>query len=250
MEAFHSRSRNNILDISGIRGYGLRSIRDFGFRRIEIDYTYESYESSSKVKRSIYGGVFTRNMHKGLEYSAFGYKMKGKKGSEKFDGYALGIYGKFEGVIDPIGKGGAWIRYILGSGDELDDESGFLPVLSSVESDILGEFYARNREFRYIDGTLSSSISMNHSIANLSILRNALYATVRDDISVFMIRSTFKKHQPSVPLGGSLTLGVIYNYRFIQFQAAYTNFKPETAYDAYIGDKATKFYTLGLSSRF
>jgi hypothetical protein len=250
VEGYHCRARNDLLDISGIKGYGIRSIKNFGFRSVELDYTIEDYESTKPVKRTIYGGMLTRNMHKGLEYSFFAYKMKGEKGGEKFDGHAMGAYGKFEGVVDPIGKGGAWIRYILGSGDQDDDEKGFLPILSSIESSMIGDYYGRYREYRRLeDGTLSN-ISLSHSIANVSILRNALYATVKDDISVFMIRSTYKKHQPEKPLGGALTLGLLYKYDFIECEVRYTQFTPEAEYNYYEGDRPTKIYTVGVNARF
>lgn len=250
VEGYHCRARNELLDIASIKGYGLKTIRDFGIRSIELDYTIEDYISTQEVKRVIYGGSFKRNMYKGLEYNLFGYKMKGEKGGTPFDGYALGAYGKFEGVVDPIGKGGAWIRYILGSGDLEDDERGFLPILSVIESNMIGDYYGRNREFRMVDGTVSDTVSLAHSIANLSVLRNALYATVRDDISVFMIRSTYKKHLPSEPLGGALTLGFLYKYDFIECEFRYTQFTPEPAYDFYEGDRPTKFYTTSISARF
>ncbi len=250
VEAFHVRTRDNLLDISGIKGSGLRAIKEFGFRKIELDYTKEDYVSSEKVKRVIYGGNFTRNMTKGLEYSIFGFKMKGEKAGEKFDGYAIGAYGKFEGVVDPIGKGGAWIRYILGSGDPSDDERGFLPVLSSIESGMIGDYYGRYREFRLVDGNVSNSITLSHSIANLSIFRNALYATVRDDISVFMIRSTYKTHFTDQPLGGSLTLGALYKYEFIEFEFRWTTFTPEDIYDFYPSDRPSKIYSVSVNARF
>jgi hypothetical protein len=61
VEGYHCRARNELLDISGIKGYGLRTIRDFGFRRIELDYTTEEYISTQEVKRKIYGGSLTRS---------------------------------------------------------------------------------------------------------------------------------------------------------------------------------------------
>lgn len=256
VEAFHTRTRNNLLDISGIKGYGLRTIREFGFRRIELDYTSEKYFSTKKVKRYIYGGNFTRNMHKGLEYSFFGYKMKGEKGGEKFKGFAYGILGKFEGIIDPLGKGGAWIRYMIGSGDSSkqghnrDNERGFLPILSSVDSSMIGDYYGRYREYRFVDNVRSDTITLSHSIANLSIFRQALYATVRDNIHVFMIRSTYKRHLPEQPLGGAFTLGGMYNYSFIDFEIRWTTFTSEPAYDYYSTDQPTKLYTVSLKARF
>jgi hypothetical protein len=250
VEAYHARTRNNVLDISGIKGYGLRFMKEFGFRRVELDYTHEKYTSTAKVKRYIYGANVTRNLTKGLEYNFFGYNMKGEKGGESFKGYALGAYGKFEGIIDPIGKGGAWIRYMIGSGDLNDDESGFMPVLSSVESSMIGDYYGRYREFRVVDSILSNSVTLSHSIANLSVFRQALYATARDDVSLFMIRSTYRKHRPSLPLGGSLTLGVQYKYSFINFEIRYTTFTPEDIYDFYSSGRATKFFSAGLNARF
>ncbi len=250
VEAFHCRTRNDLLDISGIKGYGIRSIREFGFRRVELDYTLEDYKSTARVTRSIYGGNFTRNMHKGLQYNFFGYKMKGKKGDIPFSGYAIGAYGKFEGIIDPIGKGGTWLNYILGSGDENDDESGFLPILSTVESSIIGDYYGRYREFRYVDSVVSKTITMSNSVANLSMFRYAIYATARDDVSVFMIRSTYKKHIPSLPIGGSLTYGIKYHYHQVDFEFRYTTFTPEDLYDYYIGDRPSKIYSVGLDARF
>jgi hypothetical protein len=132
----------------------------------------------------------------------------------------------------------------------LDDEKGFLPILSNIEASMIGDYYGRNREFRMVDGSVSDTLSLSHSIANLSILRNALYATVRDDISVFMIRSTYKKHLPEKPLGGALTLGCLYKYDFIECEFRYTQFTPEPAYDAYESDRPTKFYTASISARF
>jgi len=249
IEAYHTRTRDSILDISGIKGTGIRAVKEFGFRRAEIDYATESYESTAKVKRAVYGLNFTRNQHKGLEYNFFYYQMKGEKGGENFDGYALGAYGRFEGVIDPLGKGGAWIHYVLGTGDEADDEKGFLPILSSLESGFIGDFYARNREFRYVDGEISA-IDLSHTIANLSMFRNALYATIRDDVTVFMVRSTYKKHTPSEPIGGSLTFGGIYRYSFINLEIRYTAFAPESAYDRFAGDRKFKFVTAAVSAKF
>ncbi|MEA3506099.1 MAG: hypothetical protein U9R36_01175, partial [Elusimicrobiota bacterium] len=116
-EAYHLRARNNLLDISGIEGSGIRASRDFGPRNLEINYVLEKYENDVKVKRTVYGGTFSQDMFRGLEYSMMGFLMDGEKGGTSFDAHALGAYGKFEGVVDPIGKGGAWIRYIYGSGD-------------------------------------------------------------------------------------------------------------------------------------
>ncbi|MBN2406117.1 MAG: hypothetical protein JXJ19_00310 [Elusimicrobia bacterium] len=254
LEAFHCRTRDALLDISDIQGYGYRAFREFGPRRLELDWTIEHYISSKIVKRYIYGAYFKQNMHRGLEYSFFGYKMKGKKGpgesGETFDGYALRAYGKFEGVVDPLGRGGAWIDYILGSGDLADDERGFLPILSSVESDMIGDYYGRFREYRLVDGRVSDKVTLSHSIANLSMLRNALYATIRNDLTVFMIRSTYKKHQPSLPIGGSLTFGGVYKYSIIDLEIRYTIFAPEDEYDVYEGVRKTRFISGEVRARF
>ncbi|MFC2061324.1 hypothetical protein ACFLUV_02320 [Elusimicrobiota bacterium] len=250
VEAFHCRTRNDLLDISGIKGTGIRAIKEFGFRRAEIDYMSESYFSTQDVKRKVYGFNFTRNMHRGLEYNAFYYFMRGGIRGVPFSGRALGIYGKFEGVIDPIGKGGAWIRYVMGTGDANDDERGFLPVLSSVEASYIGDYYGRYRNFRVIDKVLSDSVSLSHSIANLSVLRQALYATIKDELSVFMIRSTYKSHTPSLPLAGSLTFGGLYEYSFIDFELKYTVFAPEDNYNRYKGVRKVRFVTAVVSAKF
>jgi hypothetical protein len=249
-EAYHLRTRNNLLDISGIEGTGIRAARTFGFRKLELDYIVEKYESTKKVKRTVYGGAFTRNLYRGLEYSLLGYLMDGKKGNTNFDGYAIGAYGKFEGVVDPIGKGGAWIRYLEGSGNLTDDEQGFNPILSIVEADMIGDFYGRNREYAMVDGSRSNTITLSHSIANLSALRYALYATVRDEVSVFMIRSTYKKVDPELPIGGSITFGMRYTYSFLDFELAYTKFAPEDEYDNYTDGEITKFLSGTIEAAF
>lgn len=248
-EAFHCRTRDDLLDISGIKGYGLRSIRRFGFRRVELDLTIENYRSSAVVNRTIYGGNFMRELKRGLEYKLYYYKMKGKKGDEKFSGYSMGAYGRFEGVVDPIGKGGAWIRYDLGTGHPSDDEKGFLPILSSIESDMIGDYYGRFREHRYKDGVLDID-TLSHTIANLSSFRQSVYATVRDDVGIFIIRSTYKRHQPNVPVGGAFTMGGIYKYRFITCEIRYTAFTPEPAYDLYGSDRPSKIYTASINAEF
>ncbi|MGM0442485.1 MAG: hypothetical protein ACQEQC_08720 [Elusimicrobiota bacterium] len=248
IEGYYTRAEKNFYGISDIRGKGLRAVRDFNFRNLELNYITEDYESTAEVSRRIYGGRFTRNMHRGMEYSLFGFLMDGEKKDETFDGHALGAYGKFEGVVDPIGKGGAWIEYILGTGDSNDGEKGFMPVLSSVEADLIGDYYGRNREYAYINGT--KTLSLSHTIADLSLMRNALYATVLEDFHLFWIRSTYKSVELDQPLGGAITFGGTYNYSFIDFELRYTKFSPEEEYDYYSGDKSTEFITGSISAKF
>jgi hypothetical protein len=250
LEAYHCRTRDEILDISGIQGTGARAVKDWGIRRLELDYTYEKYLGTADTKRKIYGAYFRRKLHKGLEYSAFGYIMKGKKAQESFSGRALGAYGKFEGVVDPIGKGGAWIRYILGSGDYEDDEKGFLPILGSVEASLIGDYYGRNREFRLVDNIVSSEKTLSHSIANLSLMRNAVYANFKDIVWLYMIRSTYKTEATQQPIGGSLSWGARYSYRGVEVELRYTTFMPEPEYNRYDTDKETRLITAAVSSRF
>ncbi len=252
VEGYHIRTKMDRYGISDVRGTGLRADRDFDFRNVELNYTVEEYESTEEVIRRVYGGRFTRNIHQGLEYSLFGFLMEGEKGADSFEGRALGAYGRFEGVVDPIGKGGAWIEYVFGSGDydKNDDERSFRPVLSSVESNLIGDYYGRHREYAYMDGVKSDEITLSHTIANLSSFRNALYATVLEDFHVFWIRSTYKKVEPDLPLGGSITFGGTYNYSFIDFELRYTKFSPEDEYDYYTEDRSTEFITGSISAKF
>ncbi len=249
VEAYHLWTRNELLGISQIKGHGVRIFRNFGVNKVSLNYTFEEYESSAKVRRTIYGGSFIRNMYRGIEYSLFGYLMRGEKGGVGFSGHAFGAYGRFEGVVEPFGRGGAWIRYIVGSGDPNDDERGFLPILSSVESEFIGYFYGQNREFRMKDGEISD-ITLSNSIANLSVMRTGLYAKVLDKIDVYMIRSTFSGHYPSFPLGGSITFGASYEYNSVKFNITHTIFDPEPEYDGYISDENTRLITAEVSARF
>ncbi|GEM_PF-3166877 len=249
-DAFYSFSRDSTRNISDIEGYGFRAFRDFGIYNLELNFLHEDYFSTDSVRRNVYGGSFSRELSRGLEFSLFGFLMDGEKGDESFTADAFGANGHFQGEIDPLGSGGAWINYAVASGNLDDDEMGFSPLLAGVDSSFICEFYGGHREHMRIDGAVDESLTLSNSIANLSMLRTGLYADILDDLTVHMVRSTFKRHTPDVPIGGSITFGCVYNYSFLEFELNYTIFSPEEEYDYYTSDENTTFINTYLRARF
>ncbi|NLB35200.1 MAG: hypothetical protein GX817_05230 [Elusimicrobia bacterium] len=259
-EAYRTWTRNEIRDIPDITGTGFRAFRSIGPGILELNYSFEDYVAPSPdplkdpalVERNIYGGSYSQELKNGIEYSFFGYLMEGTKREDSFKGHALGAYGKFEGLVEPIGRGGTWIRYLLGSGDDdkLDDDKSFMPIVGGISTPLIGDYYGRMREFLIIDGITSGRASRSNSIADISILSYSIYANILDEVSVNMVRTTFKEHSSDLPLGGLLTFGGSYSYGIIDIELNYTVFSPETSYNRYDGDRDTKVLTALLNVRF
>ncbi|MGM0568814.1 MAG: hypothetical protein ACQESB_06330 [Elusimicrobiota bacterium] len=239
VEGYRVMTEDSRREIPSIEGSGLRIMRKFGFMRAEANYLEEQYEESEEITRSIYGANLSREMHQGLEFSLFNYIMDGKIGESSFKSSLLGAYGSFEGAVEPIGKGGAWLRYILGGGDLDNEEEGFMPVLAHASADMIGHYYGRHRES-----------SLSYTAANLDLFSFGIYAYVTEDLKVSMTRGLYKSQTPSLPLGGSISFGADYTYDRINVNFKHTIFSPEEDHRFFEGKEDEKFITLNVGAKF
>ncbi len=247
-EAYGVADRDDLRGVSHIEGRGVRVFRYFNFIKAEINYLTEKYEEGNdKVNRALYGANLTREMTRGLEFSLFRYLMEGDIGEESFNSSLTGAYGSFEGEVDPIGRGGAWIRYIVGSGDIDDERRGFMPILSNVSSEMIGSYYGRFRE----SGNPGDSYDLSHTFANLDLFSYGIYASPPvDGLSLSMTRSLYKSQDPSLPIGGALSLGASYDYGRVRLELEHTVFSPEDDHQFFAGKGSKKLLTLKAEARF
>ncbi len=247
LEGYRVLASNRLRDISNIDGRGIRAYRYFDFVKLEANYLTEEYDDSSgdSIQRIIYGANLTRELSRGLEFSLFRYIMEGKIEQKSFDSSLIGAYGRFEGRVDPIGRGGAWIRYLVGSGNVNDERKAFMPVLSSAESGIIGHYYSSKRE-------MSTGIDLSYTLANLDLFSYGLYASPVEDVVVSMTRSLYKSQDPSLPIAGALSLGASYTYDRIHIALDHTVFAPEEegGHEFFEGISNTRYMTLKVGAKF
>ncbi len=247
VEGYRVMASNKWRNISDIDGRGIRAYRHFDFVKVEANYLTEEYDDSSgeSIKRVIYGANLTRELRQGLEFSIFRYIMDGEIEKKSFDASFLGAYGRFEGRVDPIGRGGAWIRYIVGSGDVDDERKGFMPALARTEPGITGHFYTSNRE-------TATGINLSYTAANLDLFSYGIYASPVEDVILSMTRSLYKSQDPSLPIAGALSLGASYNYDRIHIALEHTVFAPERegGHEFFEGTRSTRFMTLTVGAEF
>ena len=239
VEGYRVMTEDSMKEISSIEGSGLRIMRKFGFMRAEANYLEENYKETEETTRSIYGAALSREMHQGLEFSLFNYIMDGSIGESSFSASLLGAYGSFEGAVEPIGKGGAWIRYLRGSGDPDNEKEGFMPVLAYASPDMIGHYYGRHRES-----------GLSYTAANLDLFSFGIYAHVMEGLRVSMTRGLYKSHTPSLPIGGSISFGADYTYDRIKVNFQHTIFSPEEDLQFFEGKENKKFITLNVGAKF
>jgi len=198
--------------------------KKFSGKNIFLNYIADIDKSSGTKNHSMMDIRYESAVSDELEWTVEIAKTAGSK--KNFDALAYLLRINTFGNISKIGKGGGFLLFASGSGDDAGTPvcEGFHPAVSFIsERDGFGEYYMKNREE-----------NRSNSIENLQIIGCGLSGGPKKYLNVFFNYFSYALTEKDIygetALGKEFDLGAEYSYtKDLNFRFVFSRFAPGAA---------------------